>query len=275
MTEETKTTRKQPTKVQAVLTEPLRKQLTEFKNEKGYGNDGQALRAILSAFFNGETDISGYTTEHLENRIKSLEDALYHDDKNIPKRAEEAFDEYKSLADAYEDVAETQLEHISKIRDLERQVKELKNSMLSGSQAQNISKNISDISKDSEAVEAVSATNDKLTDPKTEIAFVPETDRAFENQIEGKIDSNSESEIHKSTNLIKEIARSKRWEGKENWNDTKKRREITRALIEAGLKPEGYNLSSGSFAYWKNNPEKPPKPKTKHYHAYLLWKTVF
>ena len=159
-TEENKK-RTQPTKVQAVLTEALKSQLDSFKAEKGYKNDGEALRAILTAFFNGDSDVNGGNTEHLENRIKALEKALYHDDMDIPQRAEEAFNEYKGLEDAYNDVAETQREQSAKIRALEKQIEELKSSSQQPSQAQDISEDITDISEDNEPVEAVeSATKD-------------------------------------------------------------------------------------------------------------------
>lgn len=159
-TEENKK-RTQPTKVQAVLTEALKNQLDSFKAEKGYKNDGEALRAILTAFFNGDSDTNGGTTEHLEHRIEALENALYHDDMDIPMRAEEAFNEYKGLEDAYNDLANSQREQSAKIRDLEKQIEELLSSTHQPSQAQNNSEDISDISEDNEPVEAVeSTTND-------------------------------------------------------------------------------------------------------------------
>lgn len=155
-TEENKK-RTQPTKVQAVLTEALKSQLDSFKAEKGYKNDGEALRAILTTFFNGDTT-NGGTTEHLENRIEALEKALYHDDMDISQRAEEAFNEYKGLEDAYNDVAESQREQSAKIRALEKQIEELKSSTQQPSQAQDISEDITDISEDNEPVEAVEST---------------------------------------------------------------------------------------------------------------------
>lgn len=121
---ENKKKRVQPTKVQAVLTPKLREDLDAYKSEKKYKSDGEALRAILSAFFNGEADISGDTTEHLEQRIASLEKALYHNNMDIPKLAVEAYENYLGLNNTLNSVINVQSEQNAKIIELEKQIQE-------------------------------------------------------------------------------------------------------------------------------------------------------
>ena len=173
-TEESKK-RVQPTKVQAVLTPELREELDRYKAENEYKNDGEALRAILSAFFElHSSNTSGGTTGRLEQRIENLEQALYHDDIDIPERANKAYENYAGLDNALNNVAETQSEQQSKIRELEKQIQELKFSVEG-----NISKNINNISektqdnsKDISEISVENTTNDeggKLTEETKEI----------------------------------------------------------------------------------------------------------
>lgn len=185
MTEDKQQKRTQPTKTQGVLTPELREQLDNYKAENEFKNDGEALRHILSAFFNGDADnYSGGNTEHLEQRITSLEQALYHDDMDIPERANKAYENYAGLDDALNSVADTQREQNAKIRDLEKQIQELKNSL-----ENNISKDINEISKttqensediseisvEKEPVKAVeNTTNDDGEKPTEKTKEIPE-----------------------------------------------------------------------------------------------------
>lgn len=125
-TENNKKKRVQPTKVQAVLTPELRDKLDKYKETQKYKNDGEALRAILSAFFNGEADISGDTIERLEQRIASLEKALYHNDMDIPKLAVKAYENYLGLNNSLNRVINVQSEQNTQIRELEEQIQEFK-----------------------------------------------------------------------------------------------------------------------------------------------------
>lgn len=196
---EQKPKRKQPNKVQAVLTEALKTQLDRFKAEKGYENDGEALRAILTAFFNGEVEIDGGSTEHLEQRIASLENALYHDDMDIPKRAEEAFNEYKSLDDAFKDVAECQSEQNGKIRDLEKQIQEIKASLEANNNS-DISEDTQEISVEKEPIKVVeTTTNDEDTMPQQSQEKSQEVNKPTKNSIPPNLRPELRSHLRKNT----------------------------------------------------------------------------
>lgn len=162
-------------KIQAVVDDALFSHFQQWKNDNNFKTDGDAIRAILMKVISGDIgEISSDKTDLLESRLERIEEALWGDD-NVPARAKEAFSECKSLDDAYNDLADSFAESRDRIRELERELKELKAGIPSQSPTNEklpedseedipdeISGDIEDIpSKKEEISENIEGTNDK------------------------------------------------------------------------------------------------------------------